>query len=72
MRSDMQEFPSAFRDLDHLAEALRKFYPPRCIGPKDTEVLAHRYAGAVALAERIIRCIDAPDPSDNTTEVEIR
>lgn len=38
-----------------LIDYLRKTYRPKCIAPGQSEAEAHRYAGAVELAQKLIR-----------------
>lgn len=66
----MSDFPKRLRDLDQLADALKRHYPPRCIGRNETETQAHRYAGAVELSQRILTALMEPE-SAGDVEVEI-
>lgn len=50
-----------------LVDWLRANYKPRCIGPKEDLRQADRYAGAVELAQKLIR-IATGDPNNDIEE----
>lgn len=50
-------FPTKWRSLEDLADFLEKQFPPECIREGEPEVDAHRRAGAVGLAQRIIATV---------------
>ncbi len=54
-------FQGRIRDLADLKVFLAAHFPPACIGPQETPEEAHRRAGEVGLAQRIIATIDAAD-----------
>lgn len=44
-----------------LVQYLKETFPPRCIGPNEDPIAAHRYAAQVELAEKIIRLAGSED-----------
>lgn len=63
-------FQQRFRSVEDIKRFLSENFQPRCIEPAESAEEAHRIAGEVALAQRLIATIEHADAPDLASLVE--